>query len=118
MPADYLDVDPDVVATAGHSTASTSGDWSAWASQVETQLRSAAASVHEPAVTSALESYLSAWNPRLHGLAANVDALGTNAASAAHVIANADNESATTLGGQGTAALAEGAHLSRPITAM
>lgn len=112
----YFDVYPEAVATAGSRTAATSGGWAAWASQVETLLRNAAADAREPVVTSAIEDHLSRWNPRLQGLAANADALGTNAASAAYVVANADIASAAALSCPADTVYESAEHLSRPIT--
>jgi hypothetical protein len=116
MPDGYLDLDPDVVAAAGRGTAATSTSWAAWASRVETVLRSAAAGASESAVTSAFEGYVSTWNPTMHGLAVEVDALGTNATSAANVITNADGTATSALGLPGDAVDGARSHLSRPIT--
>ncbi|HET8681410.1 MAG TPA: hypothetical protein VFM54_06005 [Micromonosporaceae bacterium] len=112
----FLDLFPDLVATAGGQTAATSGQWAAWAGRAETLLRNAAADAREPVVTAAVEDHLSRWNPRMQGLAANADALGTNAASAANVVANADTASAGVLSSDAATAYGAAGQLSRPIT--
>jgi len=116
MPDSYLDVQTDTVASAGRSTADTSSQWAAWASRVETTLRSAAGGASESVVSAALEGYLSAWNPTLQGLATQVAALGTNAASASHVITNADGTATGALADQGSIEQTRASQLSRPIT--
>jgi len=116
MPGDYLDVDTDAVASAGNATAGTSGEWSGWASQVATQLRGAASSASESEVSSAIEGFLSMWNPRLQGLAANAEALGINAASASHAVVNADGTSTGMLNQVAATDYGSCPVLSRPIT--
>jgi hypothetical protein len=113
--SEFLDVEPDAVSAAGRNTAGTSTQWGEWASRVETGLRTAAVEAHESVVTAAIEEHLSAWNPRLHGMATNADALGRNAVSASNVVSNADGESAAMLGQQGALAYGTAGHLSRPI---
>ena len=115
MPADYLDVDPDAVGTAGRTTANTSTHWGSWAGHVDGQLRNAAAEANDPVVTAAFEDHLSTWNPRIQGMATNADALGTNAASAANVVVNADSGATATLNGTGSTIQGLTTQLSRPI---
>ncbi len=113
----YYDVNPDVVATAGNNTAATSGGWQAWGGQADTALRTAATEVQESTVTSAVESYLSIWNPKFQSVAQQVEALGTNTTSASNTVANADADSTTLLDGQGSIFESNGSVLSRPLTA-
>lgn len=98
MPEDFLDVDPEAVAAAGGRTAAGATDWAAWAGRVETLLRDAATGANDSTVSAAVEQHLSALNPQLHQLAANTEALGTNATSAACVVSDADQTGATELG--------------------
>ena len=113
----FLDLDPEVVAAGGRSTAATSTQWGEWASRVENRLREAGSEAQEAVVTAALEEHLSAWNTRMKGMASNADALGGNAVAASNVMVNADGAGTTTL--HGTAARTHGTTtlLSRPITA-
>ena len=105
MPPDFLDVDPETVAAAGSRTAATGGDWSAWAARVETLLRDAAAGAGDAVVTADVEGHVSALNPRLHRLAADAEALGINATSAAYVVVNTDLTAADTLRSTGSCLL-------------
>jgi hypothetical protein len=111
----HIDLDPDVVSAAGRRTSATSSTWEQWASQSENLLRNAAADAQDAAFTSALEGYLSDLNPAMHGVAKQVDALGTNTVSASNHVANADTMSATLLGQQGQRDDSLGSALRRPI---
>lgn len=105
MPPHFLDVDPEAVAAAGSRTAATAGDWSAWAVRVETLLRDVAAGAADAVVTGDVEAHVSTLNPRLHRLAADAEALGINATSAAHVIVNIDLTAADALRSNGSCLL-------------
>lgn len=115
MPDDYLELPPEVVAAAGQRTATTGGAWSGWASQVGTRLRLAAADARDTTVTGLVEGHLSTLQPRLHRLAGNAEALGTNATAASVVVADADATSATVLRGHTDAAATAGSLLRRPV---
>lgn len=112
----YLDVDTDVVASAGRTTAGTSTNWESWAGHVDGQLRNAAAQSNDPVVTAAFENHLSTWNPKIQGMAKNANALGTNATSAANVVTNADSGANAALSTTGTSANGMTSMLRRPIT--
>jgi uncharacterized protein YukE len=90
MGADYLDLDPTAVAGAGNSTAATSGNWQSWGHEADTSFHEAASVVHDGGLSAAFGSYAATWNPRIQGLAIQVDALGRNTTSAANTMVNAD----------------------------
>ena len=56
--------------------------WVEWAGVSAGTLRDIAGEARDPAVSAAVEGYLSRLNPALHGLAQRVDALGFTALSA------------------------------------
>lgn len=116
MSEGFVDLDPGAVHGAGNNTAATSGEWRGWASRAEGLLRSAVGSARESVVSSALEGYASTWNPSLHGVARNADALGSNAASASVVMTGADGAANTLLSQHGGTVQGHTSHLSRPIT--
>jgi hypothetical protein len=89
----FLNVDTGTVAAAGRQTAATSSQWQTWAVQAEERLRAGPGAAHDDTVESAAAEYLGDWNQKLHRVAAQVDALGTNTSSAATVVDNADTES-------------------------
>lgn len=89
----FLDVRTDQVAAAGQRTAATSSEWQSWAVQAEEKLRTGPSGARNSTVESAAAEYLGDWNQKLHRIAAQVDALGTNTSSAATVVDNADTES-------------------------
>jgi hypothetical protein len=111
----FLDLIPDLVASAGRATASTSTQWAAWAGNAGTQLRSAAFSAGDAVVSAAFEEYLSTWNPQLHALAAQIETLGGNTVSGAGTVDAADADSNTLLGQQMSMENATGSWLNRPI---
>lgn len=111
----FLDVITDVVTAAGHRTAATSSQWRTWAGQAEETLRAAPAAAHSGVVSAAASGYLEDWNTKLHRVAAEVDALGTNTASASSVVNNADADADGFLRAFGQTAQAEGSQLSRPV---
>lgn len=113
----FLDVNTDVVGAAGANTAGTAESWRSWATQADTAFREAAVAVREAVVTSAVEGYASDWNPRLQGLATQIDALGRNTTSASNVVVSADGTSTTLLNQQGGVTTATGSQLNRPIVA-
>ena len=116
MSEGFIDLDPGAVSSAGRNTAATSGEWSSWAGQAEGLLRDAAGGAKESVVSAAFEGYVSTWNPALQGIARQVDAMGTNAASASTVMTGADHDSAGLLGQHGSTVAGQASHLSRPIT--
>jgi len=113
----FLEVDTDVVATAGRQTAGTSDSWQVWGGQADTALREAATAVSEAVVSAAVQTYAADWNPRIQGLATRVDALGRNTTSASNVVSTSDATSVAYLNTQGGVAESVGSHLSRDITA-
>jgi uncharacterized protein YukE len=113
----YLDVDTDAVSVSGRNTAGTSGTWQTWAGQSGTAFREAVAAVKNGTVGAAVETYASNWNPRLQGLATQVDTLGRNTTSASNVVYNADGSAVTLLNQQGAQNQSSGSYLTRPITA-
>jgi hypothetical protein len=115
MPDGFLEMDPEVVASAGRATAATSTQWAAWAGQAETQLRAAASGAGDSVVTAAFETYVSTWNPKLQSLAGHASTLGGNTVSGANVVDGADADSAALLRQQQATEAANGSWLSRPI---
>jgi hypothetical protein len=115
MPDDFVELEPDTVATAGRQTAATSGEWSGWASQVGALLRGAGGSASDAVVSSLIEDHLTTLNPWLHQLAADTEALGGNATSASYVVADGDGSCAVDLGRHHADAQTTATHLNRPV---
>lgn len=113
----FIELNPEVVASAGQATAATAGEWEAWAGASETALRNSADSALDPVVTPAIEGFLAAINPKLKGMAPQADALGVNATSASHTMSNSDSESTGQLTAYGSQVQGQASVLSRPITA-
>jgi hypothetical protein len=111
----FLDVLTDVVTAAGQRTAATSSGWQAWAGRAEEALRAAPGVAHSAVVAAAAGGYVADWNTKLHRVAAEVDALGTNTSSASTAVDNADVDGNGFLHAFGQAAQTEGSHLSRPV---
>ncbi|GAA2873618.1 hypothetical protein Acy02nite_31410 [Actinoplanes cyaneus] len=115
MANEYVDLHPPVVVSAGTSTAGTSTEWQSWGTEADTTLRETSAQVGDAVLSLAVESYTTSWNPRIQGVAVQVDTLGTNTRSAANTMTTADGDAVTALMPVGEAAQAQGSVLSRPI---
>lgn len=115
--ADQLDVAPEHVIGGGRRTAATTVEWSGWAAQVRIGLWVAAASARDTSVTSALEDHLSRLAPALARLAANSEALGGNAVTAACVVVDADDSAGQLVGRQVADGQTRATVLARPLHA-
>ncbi|WP_436532175.1 hypothetical protein [Actinoplanes sp. HUAS TT8] len=115
MADNYVDLHPPVVVAAGTSTAGTSTEWQSWGTQADTTLRETSAQVGDAVLSLAVENYTTSWNPRIQGVAVQVDALGVNTRTAANTMTSADGDAVNALMPVGAAASTQGSVLSRPI---
>jgi hypothetical protein len=116
MSANFLDLIPEAVGSAGRSTALTASDWAAWAGRSETMLQEAAGGSCSAKLSAAFESYLSQWKPSLQNMAIGANNLGVNAITAAAAIVYADGEGAGILGAHAAPERVQASRLARPIT--
>ncbi len=115
MASDYVDLHPPVVVAAGTSTAATSTEWQAWGTEADNTLQETSAQVGDFVVSAAVETYAASWNPRIQGVAVQVDTLGVNTRSAANTMTTADGDAVTALMPVGGVNEVRGSVLSRPI---
>lgn len=116
MAESYVDLHPPVVVAAGTSTANTSGEWTAWGTESDTAFHEASASVRDGVVSLAVENYATSWNPRIQGIAVQVEGLGVNTKSAANTMTSADGDATTAITPVGYTTQTQGSVLSRPIS--
>ena len=116
MADNFVDLHPPVVVAAGTGTANTAGEWQSWGHQSDTAFHEASAQVRDAVLSQAVETYASSWNPRIQGVAVQVDALGRNTRSAANTMTGADGDAVTALLPVGNVAERQGSVLRRPIS--
>jgi len=113
----YIDVVPDVAASAARNTANTSKTWDSWASSSASSLRTVATSAKDGVVGGAFESYLADINPRLKSMADLAEKQGVDLGWSVEYAIDGDEQAAAEQGPAQASATSQAPAVRRPINA-